>query len=128
MKHDIVSDVFSSVKNGDINGKKETVVPSSDLVKNILMILQGHNYIGDFEFVDDKKGGKFKIQLLGKVNECNSIKPRFYVKKDGYEKYEKRLLPGVGFGLLIVSTTKGVMIHTEAREKGLGGVLLGYVY
>jgi small subunit ribosomal protein S8 len=128
MKHDIVSDMFSCIKNGDVNGKKETVVSSSDLVKNLLMILQSHNYIGDFEFVDDKKGGKFKIQLLGKVNECKSIKPRFYVKKDGYEKYEKRLLPGSGFGLLIVSTTKGVMIHTQAREKGLGGVLLGYVY
>ncbi|MFH1228962.1 MAG: 30S ribosomal protein S8 [Candidatus Aenigmatarchaeota archaeon] len=128
MKHDIVSDVFSSIKNGDTYGKKEATVSSSDLVKNILMILQSHNFIGDFEFVDDKKGGKFKIQLLGKVNECNSIRPRFYVKKDGYEKFEKRLLPGSGFGFLIVSTTKGAMIHTEAREKGLGGVLLGYVY
>jgi len=128
MKHDIISDVLSSIKNGDKYGKKYVVTPSSRLVKNVLLILQNHNYIGDFEFVDDKKGGKFKIQLLGKVNNCNSVRPRYYVRMDEYEKYEKRLLPAVGFGFLIVSTTKGVMIHTDAKEKGLGGVLLGYVY
>ena len=128
MKHDLISDVFSAIKNGDRFGKKETITPSSKLVKNVLMILQSHNYIGDFEFMDDKKGGKFRVQLLGKVNDCNSVRPRFYVKKDQYEKYEKRLLPSMGFGFLIVSTTKGVMIHTEAKEKKLGGQLLGYVY
>lgn len=128
MKHDIISDVLSAIKNGDEFGKRDALVPSSSLVKSMLMILQAHNYIGDFEFVDDKKGGMFKVQLLGKVNNCNSIRPRYYVKKDGYIKFEKRFLPSMGFGFLMVSTTKGVMIHTEAREKGLGGVLLGYVY
>jgi small subunit ribosomal protein S8 len=128
MKHDLISDVLSSIKNGDKYGKRYVITPSSKLVKNILLILQSHKYIGDFEFMDDKKGGKFKIQLLGKVNDCNSIRPRYYVRKDEYEKYEKRLLPAVGFGFLIVSTTKGVMIHTDAKEKGLGGVLLGYIY
>lgn len=128
MKHDLISDVFSAIKNGDRFGKKETITPSSKLVKNVLMILQSHNYIGDFEFMDNKKGGTFRVQLLGKVNDCNSVRPRFYVKKDQYEKYEKRLLPSMGFGFLIVSTTKGVMIHTEAKEKKLGGQLLGYVY
>jgi len=128
MKHDLISDVLSSIKNGDRYGKKYVVTPSSRLIKSVLFILQSHNYIGDFEFMDDKKGGKFKIQLLGKVNDCNSVRPRYYVREDEYEKYEKRLLPAVGFGFLIVSTTKGVMIHTDAKEKGLGGVLLGYVY
>jgi len=128
MKHDLISDVLSAIKNGDRFGKRDTVTPSSKLVKSVLLILQSHNYIGDFEFMDDGKGGSFRVQLLGKVNDCNSIRPRFYVKKGEYEKYEKRLLPSIGFGFLIVSTTKGIMIHTDAKEKGLGGVLLGYVY
>jgi small subunit ribosomal protein S8 len=128
MKHDLISDVFSSIKNGDEFGKKEVIVPSSSLIKSVLLILQSHNYIGDFEFMDDRKGGKFKVQLLGKVNQCNSIRPRYYVKKDDYERFEKRLLPATGFGLLIVSTTKGVMIHTAAKEKKMGGVLIGYIY
>ena len=128
MKHDMISDVLSAIKNGDKYGKKEVVTPSSNVVKNILLLLQKHNFIGDFELVDDKRGGKFKIELLGKVNSCNSIRPRTYVKKDEYEKYEKRFLPAAHFGFLIVSTSKGIMTHETAEEKGFGGVLLGYVY
>lgn len=96
MRHDLTSDVLSSIKNGDQYGIKECVTQSSTLVKSILLILQKHNYIGDFELIDDKKGGKFKIQLIRKINNCNSIKPRVYVKKDDYEKYEKRFLPAIG--------------------------------
>ena len=128
MRHDLLSDVLSSIRNGDKNGKKETTTPFSKLVKEVLLIFQKHEYIGDFEYVDDKKGGKVKIQLLGKVNDCSSIKPRFYVKKDEYGKWEKRYLPAIGLGFLIVSTSQGIMMHNIAKEKGLGGTLLAYVY
>ena len=128
MRHDIISDVLSSIKNGDSGGKRESLVPFSGMVKGILIILQKHGFIGDFEFVDDNKGGKFKVQLLGKINNCGSIRPRFYVKKDGFNKWEKRYLPAMGMGFLIVSTNKGLMIHEEAREKNIGGTLLAYVY
>jgi small subunit ribosomal protein S8 len=128
MKHDLISDVLSSIKNGDKFGKKEIFTQSSHLVKNILLILQKNNYIGDFEYIDDNKGGKFRIQLLGKVNDCNAIRPRFSIRIDDYEKYEKRFLPAVNMGFLIVSTSKGLMTHDKAKEKGLGGVLIGFVY
>ena len=128
MRHDILSDVLSAIKNGDRAGKKETITSASKLIKNVLLILQKHNYIGDFEYIDDKRGGKFRIQLLGKVNNCNSIRPRFYIKADQYEKFEKRFLPAAGFGFIIVSTSKGLMIHSEAKEKEIGGTLLGFVY
>ena len=128
MKHDLLSNVLSAIKNGDRYGKRETVTSYSVLVKNVLLILQKNNYIGDFEYVDDKRGGKIKIQLLGKVNNCNAIRPRFYIRKNDYEKYEKRFLPAVGMGFIIISTSKGLLTHTEAKEKGLGGTLLCYVY
>jgi small subunit ribosomal protein S8 len=128
MMHDLLSDVLSSIKNGDKYGKKEVVTPFSKMVKDVLLILQKHNYIGDFEYMDDKKGGKVKIQLLGKINDCNSIRPRLYVKKDDYAKWEKRYLPAIGLGFLILSTSQGVLTHSVAKEKGLGGSLLAYVY
>lgn len=124
----MVSDIFCIIKNGEKYGKKEVITPASKLVKNILLILQKHNYIGDFEYIDDKKGGKFRIQLLGKINECNSIKPRFYIKKDEFEKFEKRFLPAADFGFLIISTSKGLLTNKEAKEKGVGGTLIGYIY
>jgi small subunit ribosomal protein S8 len=128
MRHDLLSDVLSAIKNGDRVGKNETITPSSKLVKNVLLILQKYNYIGDFEYIDDKRGGKFKIQLLGKVNDCKAIRPRSYIKVDQYEKFEKRFLPAAGMGFIIVSTSKGLMLHSEAKEKGMGGTLIAFVY
>ena len=128
MRHDLISDVLSSIKNGDKIGKKDIITPSSKLLKNILLILQKNGYIGDFEYIDDKKGGKFRIQLLGKINDCNVIRPRFSVKNDEYEKYEKRFLPASGMGLIMISTSKGLLTHDKAKEKSLGGILICYVY
>ncbi|MFH0928774.1 MAG: 30S ribosomal protein S8 [Candidatus Aenigmatarchaeota archaeon] len=128
MKFDLLSDVMSAIKNGDKAGKSKTIMPSSKLVKEVLLILQKHKYIGDFEYIDDNYGGRFQIQLIGKINDCNAIRPRYYAKVEDYEKFEKRFLPAAGMGFIIVSTSKGMMIHSDAKEKNLGGTLLGYIY
>ncbi len=47
---------------------------------------------------------------------------------DEMEYWEKQYLPGKNFGLLILSTSRGVISHEEARKEGVGGELLGYVY
>lgn len=128
MRYDLLSDVLSAIKNGDNSGKEYTITPSSKLVKNVLLILQKQKYIGDFEYIDDNKGGKFKIQLIGKVNDCRAIRPRYYAKVEDYEKFEKRFLPAAGLGFIIVSTSKGLMLHSEAKEKSIGGTLLAFIY
>ena len=128
MRHDLISDVFVILKNAENVGKHECVVKASNLTKDILKAIQKHKYIGDFEFIDDGKGGKFKIQLLGKINNCNSIKPRFSVKKGEIIKYEKRYLPADKIGLLLVTTSKGVFDHHEAKKEKVGGKLVGYIY
>jgi len=128
MRHDILADVFSIIKNAERVGKETCIVPASKLVKNVLSVMQKRDYIGEFEFIDDGKSGMFRINLTGRINNCNVIKPRFAVKKDEFEKWEERYLPARGFGILILTTSKGVMDHEEAIEKGLGGNLLGYVY
>ncbi len=90
--------------------------------------MQKNKYIGEFEFIDDGIAGKFKIQLLGRINKCGIISPRYSVTKTGFTRWERQYLPAVGVGILIVSTPQGVMSHNEAQEKGLGGRLVGYVY
>ena len=69
MRHDVLSDVLSAIKNGDNVGKRFVLTPASNMVKEVLLLMQKHGYIGEFEFIDDKRGGKFKIKLLGKVND-----------------------------------------------------------
>jgi small subunit ribosomal protein S8 len=115
--------------NNEIRNKKECmVIPASKLASEILRTMQKNKYIGEFEFIDDGLSGKFRIQLLGRINKCGVISPRFAVKSNDFTTWERRYLPAVGVGVLIVSTSSGVMSHNEAIEKNLGGRLVGYVY
>jgi small subunit ribosomal protein S8 len=125
---DLVSALFTSLQNNEMVRNRECVVKSSKLVGEVLKVLQRHGYIGAFEFIEDGRGGKYRIQLLGRINRSAPIRPRMAMKKDGYELFEKQYLPARGIGLLVVTTPKGVLSHTEAVKLGQGGRLLGYVY
>lgn len=128
MRQDTLADVMITIKNAERVGKKECIAPASNLVKEVLRVMQKQKYIGVFEFIDDGKSGKFKIELKKRVNKCNVIKPRYSVKFDEFEKFEKRFLPAKGFGMLILTTNKGVMTHEEAKKQRLGGKLLAFVF
>jgi small subunit ribosomal protein S8 len=90
--------------------------------------MQLNGYVGEFEFIDDGRSGKFKIQLLGRVNKCGAVRPRFSVGMNDLERWEKEFLPSREVGILVISTSKGVLSHKEALEKRIGGKLLAYVY
>lgn len=127
--NDPLASVLSSIANYEKVGKKELEIKvSSKLIKKVLEVMKSRLYIGEYTTVKINGGEYLKINLLGNINRCGVIKPRFSVKKSNYEKFEKRFLPARGFGLLIVSTPKGLMIHEEAKEKGVGGRLIAYVY
>jgi small subunit ribosomal protein S8 len=78
-------------------------------------------FISNYEI----ENGILKIEL-GILNGCNAIKPRFMVKTKDLEKYTKRYLPSKNLGILIVSTSRGIMTHQTAQEKNIGGSLLAY--
>jgi len=128
MLQDTLADALSTIKNAEKAGKKECLINASKLIKEVLNVLRVHGYIDSFEFINDGKSGKFHVSLKGKIIEMNVIKPRFSVKVDKFEKWEKRFLPAKGVGLLIMSTSKGVMDHKKANEIHVGGKLLAYVY
>lgn len=125
----IISNLFASLQNAEMRNKKEcTVIPASKLASEVLKVLQKRRYIGEFEHIDDGLGGKLRVQLLGKINKCGVISPRFPVRSAKLVDWEHRYLPAVGVGTLIVSTPKGVMSHVEAQEMKIGGRLIGFVY
>ena len=126
---DLLSDALSNIWNHEVIGHREVVIkPASKLIGAVLRVMQKTGYIGEFEFIDDSRTGIFKVQLLGRISKCRVVKPRYPVKKDAFDSWEKRYLPSRGFGLLIVSTPQGVLSHQEAKTKSLGGRLLAYVY
>ena len=122
MRQDLLSDVMYVINNAENVGKAICVIPASRLIKDVLIVMQKADYIGSFEFIDDGKSGFFNVQLIGRINKSRSIKPRFAVKKNEYEKWEERYLPAIGLGILIVSTPKGVVSQKEAEKMGLGWV------
>ena len=128
MIQDSLADALSTIKNGDRIGKKECVTRASKEIKAVLKVIQDQGYIGAFEFIDDGKSGKFKIELKGKIIDTKVIKPRFSVGIDEFEKWEKRKLPAKGVGLLILTTPKGIIDHNKARELHVGGKLLAFIY
>jgi len=129
MLNDSLSNALETIKQKDKRGLKECKLhPSSKVIKKVLQILQENKYVGETIIETESKGGVLKVNLLGNINNCQAIKPRFSVTKDNYEKFEKRFLPAKGMGMLIVSTSKGMMTHEQAKEKHIGGRLVAYCY
>jgi small subunit ribosomal protein S8 len=129
MEMDTLANGLITIMNNELRNKRECVIsPASKLLGRVLRIMQLNGYIGEFEFVDDGRSGKFKVQLLGRINKCGAIKPRFAVRVDEFEEWEKKFLPSRDVGILIISTPKGVLSHREAKEKRLGGRLTAFVY
>lgn len=129
MLNDPLANMLSLILNAEKIGKPEcSIKPISKVIKNVLAIMKDNQLIGDFKEIADSRGNSIKINLIGNINKCGAIKPRFSVKRDNFEKYEKRYLPAKGMGIILVSTPKGIMTNVEAKEKSIGGRLLAYCY
>ncbi|MDD5594650.1 MAG: 30S ribosomal protein S8 [Candidatus Omnitrophica bacterium] len=129
-RSDLIADALAMIRNA-IMAKKENVdVPASNSLKSILEILEKENYIDAFKPIEDKKQGVLRIYLKylsGKsaiINIKRVSRPglRVYVKKDKIPMVLR------GRGMAIVSTSKGLVTDKEARESGLGGEVLAYVW
>lgn len=126
---DTLANGLTSIMNNEMRNKQECVIsPASKLLGRVLRVMQLSGYIGEFEFIDDGRSGKFKVQLLGRINKCGAIKPRFSVGTTQFETWEKRFLPSRDIGVLVVSTSQGVVSHRKAKKKKIGGRLLAFIY
>lgn len=127
--NDPLSNALSNILNAERVGKSECrIYPVNKIIKKILDLMKDNGYIGAYKERKDTKGDSITINLLGRINKCGVIKPRYAITKNGFEKFEKRYLPAKEFGIIIVSTSKGIMIHSQAKEKNIGGRLIAYCY
>ncbi|MFW6173309.1 MAG: 30S ribosomal protein S8 [Elusimicrobiota bacterium] len=129
MLNDPLANALSTIKNAEKKGMgKCTICPSSKMIGGVLSLLRDRGYVSNYEYVDDGKAGIFQVELMGNINNCGVIKPRYPIRRSDLERWESRYLPARDFGLLIITTTEGIISHYEARKKGIGGKLLAYVY
>ena len=127
--NDTLATALATIYNHERIGKTECVVrPASKITTGVLRVMQKAGYIGDFEVIDNGVGGVYRIKLGGKISYCKAIKPRHSVKVDEFEKWERRFLPAKNLGMLILTTSKGIVNHEKARKSKMGGTLLAYVY
>ena len=129
MLNDPLANALSTIKNAETKGKGTChIQPSSKLIGGVLDLLKTKGYVGNFQLIDDGKAGIFEVSLKGTINNCGVIKPRYPIKRTELDKWEARYLPARDFGLLILTTTQGILSNDEARKQGIGGKLLAYVY
>jgi len=123
MSQDIVADGLNQIMNAK-KARKESVILNkhSKLLRNILDIAKESGYL-DYS-VD---GTKLKVEIK-RLNKIMAIKPRYTVSVDKINRYVRRFLPAKDFGLVIVSTNKGLMKHNDAEEKNQGGCLVAYIF
>ena len=126
--NDPLADSMSKINNAVKALNKTVTLKKNKLLVKVLDVLKESSYIGSYELVDDGKSGFVNINLIGTINKCGVIKPRFPVKIEDLEKFEKRFLPAKDFGVLIISTNKGLLTQKQAKEQNVGGTLVAYCY
>ena len=125
----VLNDTLKSMYNAEKRGKRQVLVrPVSKVVIKFLQVMQKHGYINEFEFVDDHRAGKIVVELNGRINKCGVISPRYDLSHHDLEDWVGRLLPSRLFGVIVLTTSSGIMDHEEARRKKVGGKVLGYFY
>jgi small subunit ribosomal protein S8 len=125
---DLLADTINKIKVYEAMGMYECDVPSTKLIRSVLETMKAHEYVSNYEEVKEGRFKKLRITLSKKINDVGVIKPRYPVTLGTFQKFEERYIPSVHFGILIVSTSSGIMTNREAKEKRLGGRLLAYVY
>ncbi len=124
MSQDILADALNEIMNAQRAGKLNVEIKRhSKLLLNVLAIGKLKGYIKEY-----KVDGKNLFVEIGKLNYCRAVKPRFIVGARDIDKYVRRYLPGRGVGVVIVSTSKGLMTHQAAEEKKIGGGIISFFY
>lgn len=100
-----------------------TLKNHSKFLQNILAIGKLKGYIS--EYTVTPKGLFIEFKSL---HECKAVKPRYIVKVQDIDKYVRRYLPARGVGILVVSTSKGLVTHQTALDKKIGGSIIAYFY
>jgi small subunit ribosomal protein S8 len=127
---DPIADMLTRIRNANIVRSKSVDVPASNIKKELARLLKEEGYIQDYELIDDQRQGLIRIQLKfnGKDRIITGLKR---ISKPGLRVYvEKDQIPKVlgGLGIAILSTSKGVMTDKSARQLGIGGEVLCYVW
>ena len=128
---DPIADMLTRIRNANSAKHKTVDVPASKMKTAIAEILFREGYIKSFEVISNENQGIIRITLKYDEKGTRVIDGIKRISKPGLRVYAgKEELPKVlnGLGIAIISTSKGLMTDKEAREAGMGGEVLAYVW
>lgn len=128
---DPIADMLTRIRNANTSKHKTVDIPSSKMKLGIAEILFREGYIKSFEQIKDDAQGVIRITLKYGEKGSKVIDGLKRISKPGLKVYAgKEELPKVlnGLGIAIISTSKGLMTDKEAREAGVGGEVLAYIW
>jgi len=124
---DPIADMLTRIRNANRVGRRMVLVPKSKICTGIAQVLKDEGYIDEFDAIDDGKQGNLRIKLKYSLTGEKVIHAIDRASKPGCRVYRKTGdLPSIlnGMGIVVVSTSKGVMSDRKAREQNVGGELL----
>jgi small subunit ribosomal protein S8 len=128
---DPIADFLTRIRNGNMVMHAKIEAPSSKIKVAIAEILLDEGYIKNFEVVEDGKQGIIRVYLKYGAKKEKVISGIKRISKPGLRVYvQKDEVPKVlgGLGTAIISTSQGVMTDKKARQAGLGGEVICYIW
>jgi small subunit ribosomal protein S8 len=127
MMTDPIADMLTRIRNASMAGLEKVDMPASKMKIEITKILKEKGFIKSFKVVRDKKQGIIKISMKYLDNNEKALTGLKRVSTPGRRVYaDKTRIPKVmgGYGISIISTSKGILIDEDCRQKGIGGEVL----
>lgn len=124
--NDPIADMLTRIRNAFMAKKQNVIIPDSRAKRDVLSVLKQRGYIGDFGISKDAPQ-YICVSLAGK----NTFKKIERISRPGCRVYvKKERIPTVlqGFGMVILSTSRGVMSGSEAKKLGVGGEIICKIY
>ena len=128
---DPIADMLTRIRNANSSKHKTVDIPASKMKLGIAEILFREGYIKSFEEIKDDSQGIIRVTLKYDENGTRVIDGLRRISKPGLRVYvSKDELPQVlnGLGIALISTSKGIKTDKEARQEGLGGEVLAYIW
>src|SRR3984885_11650926 len=124
---DPIADMLTRIRNANRVGRRLVLIPKSKICTGIAQVLKDEGYIEEYDLIDDEMQGQIRVKLKYSMSGEKVIHEIDRQSKPGCRVYRKvDDLPKVlnGMGIVVISTSKGVMSDRKAREQNVGGELL----
>lgn len=129
---DPIADMLTRIRNANSSRHETVDIPASKIKKSVAEILRQEGFIKNFEEVEDGKQGIIRVFLkYQQTNKQRVISGLKRISKPGLRVYvNKDEIPKVlgGLGIAIISTSRGIMTDKKARQEGVGGEIMAFIW